>query len=66
MAVTKIIIPFLKQDVATKIAFNSIVKPLLASIVKVIPGAKMQVVSLMISEKQHQCGRRFPANNRNW
>lgn len=50
MAITEIITPFLKQDAATKTAFNSIIKPLLSSIVKVAPGAKMQVVGRMISE----------------
>jgi len=50
MAITEIITPFLKQDAVTKTAFNSIIKPLLSSIVKVAPGAKMQVVGRMISK----------------
>jgi hypothetical protein len=55
MAITEIIIPLLKQDAASKSAFNSIVKPLLSSIVKVAPGAKLQAMD----------GRTISENNNN-
>jgi hypothetical protein len=55
MAITEIIIPLLKQDAASKSAFNSTVKPLLSSIVKVAPGAKLQAMD----------GRTISENNNN-